>query len=335
MRPKVYITRWIPSPGPEMMGKACDVLIHEGEEPAPYEEIMANARDKDGMVCLPGDRIDKGVMEAGVNLKVISTISVGFEHIDVAGATARGIYVGYVPGVLTEATADLAFALLLAVSRRITEAERFLRDLRWNYFSLGLLHGRDVWGRTVGIIGLGRIGKAMARRSKGFNMRVFYTDALRISPEEEKELGVEYRSLEDLLKESDFVSLHTPLTKETYHLIDEKHLRMMKADAILINTSRGPTVDEAALVKALTEGWIGGAGLDVFDPEPIRKESPLLHLENVVLVPHIGSATKESRRRMAEIAANNLVSVLKGEPPLHWLNPEVEKVRPLSRVRMI
>jgi glyoxylate reductase len=335
MRPKVYVTRWIPAPGVEIIGAECDVVRNEGEEPAPYDEIVRNVREKDGLLCLPGDRIDRSLMEAGKNLKVISTISVGFEHIDVPEATARGIFVGYLPGILTDATADLAFALLLATARRLGEAERFIRDLKWKHFSLSLLHGQSVWGKSIGIVGFGRIGKAVARRSKGFNMRVLYTDANRASREEEGELGAEYRPLEDLLRESDFVSIHVPLTKETYHLINEEHLGMMKRDAILVNTSRGSTIDEAALTKALMEQRIGGAGLDVFEKEPVDRDNPLFRLDNVVLLPHIGSATRQARTRMAEIAADNLLAVLKGEPPPFWLNPEVAKVRPLSQLKML
>jgi glyoxylate reductase len=336
MKPKVYITRRIPPPGLELIGEFCDVVLHPYDVPPGEEEIIQNIRDKDGLLCLLTDRINKNIIEAASQLKVISTFSAGFEHIDVNEATKRGIYIGYTPGVLTDATADLVFALILSVSRRIIEADRFVRKLNWKIsWSPTLLLGESVWGSIIGIIGLGRIGKAVAKRAKGFNMKVLYTDIARISPEEENGLGVEYRPLEDLLRESDFVSIHTPLTKETYHMIDEKGLRLMKSGAILINTSRGPTVDETALVKALKEKWIGGAGLDVFEREPIGEDNPLLELDNVILLPHIGSATRKTRAKMAEVAASNLLSVLKGESPPYWLNPEVERIRPLSRVRML
>ncbi|OPY77933.1 MAG: putative 2-hydroxyacid dehydrogenase [Syntrophorhabdus sp. PtaU1.Bin153] len=336
MRPKVYITRRIPEPGISLIEESCDVTLHPYDEPPAHEEIVNRIRDKDALLCLLSDRIDKEIIDAGTNLKVISTFSVGFEHIDVAEATRRGIYIGYTPGILTEATADLAFSLLLGVARRITEADRFLRGNRWRTaFSPSLLLGTSVWGSTLGIIGLGRIGKAVARRAKGFSMKVLYTKRTPLSREEELNLGVVYRPLEVLLEQSDFVSLHTPLNDETRHLINEARLRLMKPDAILINTARGPVVDETALVRALKGKWIAGAGLDVFEKEPIGPAHPLLHLDSVVLLPHLGSATMQARSKMAEVAASNLLAVLRGKAPPCWLNPEVENVRPLSRTRML
>lgn len=336
MKPKVYITREVPSPGIELIREHCDVVLHEREEPPDHIEIVRNIQDKDALLCFVTDRIDKDVISAGAVLKVISTYSVGFEHIDVVEATKRGIYIGYTPGVLTEATADCTFALLLNAARRTAEADRFVRRFDWTIsWSPTMFLGESVWESTIGIIGLGKIGRAVAKRAKGFNMKILYNDVTRLSPQEEKELDIKFRSFDALLRESDFVSVHVPFTKETHHLMDEKNLRLMKPSAILINTSRGPTVDGAALVKALKEKWIAGAGLDVYEKEPIEKDNPLLQLDNVVLLPHIGSATREARAKMAELAAFNLLAVLRGEPPPHWLNPEVENIRPLSEVKML
>ncbi|OPY65618.1 MAG: putative 2-hydroxyacid dehydrogenase [Syntrophorhabdus sp. PtaU1.Bin050] len=336
MKPKVYITRRIPEPGISLIKESCDVTLHPYDEPPAHEEIVDHIRDKDALLCLLSDRIDREIIEAGPNLKVISTFSVGFEHIDVAAATRKGIYIGYTPGILTEATADLAFSLLLGTARRITEADRFLRGHGWKTaFSPNLLLGISVWGTTLGIVGLGRIGKAVARRARGFNMKVLYTKRTSLPREEETNLGVEYRSLEELFEQSDFVSLHAPLTDETRHLVNGARLRLMKPTSVLINTARGPVVDEAALIRALQERWIAGAGLDVFEKEPIDPTNPLLHLDNVVLLPHLGSATIQARSKMAEVSARNLLAVLHGEAPPCWLNPEVEKVRPLAHARML
>lgn len=336
MKPKAYVTRRIPLPGLELVSEFCEVSVHDHEEPPGHEELLRNVRDKDALICLPTDKINKEVLDAGADLKVISTFSVGFEHIDVIEATRKGIYVGNTPDVLTDATADCAFALLLGAARRVAEADRYVRNRQWKVALHPLFfHGESVWGSTMGIIGFGRIGKGMALRAKGFNMVVFYHDLTRLSRAEEAERGVEYRPLEDLLEESDFVSIHAPLTKETFHLMNETRLRAMKPSAILINTSRGSTVDEAALLTALQEKWIAGAGLDVYEEEPLRDDNPLLGLDNVTLLPHIGSATREARAKMAELSARNLLAVLRGEPPVRWLNPEVARVRPLSLVKMI
>ena len=336
MRPKVYVTRRIPYPGLELVSEYCDIVLHEGETSPSREEIIRNVRDKDGLLCLLTDSITAEVMDAGPRLKVISTYSTGFEHLDVPAATARGIYLGHTPDVLTEATADLTFALLLAAARNIIQADRFLRSGEWNIpWSPTLFLGELVWGSAFGLVGFGRIGKAVALRAQGFNMKVLYYDIRRLSPDEEREYSAHYRTLEELLRESDFVSLHTPLTPQTRHLMNEERLGLMKAKAFLINASRGPVVDEVALAKALREGWIAGAALDVFEREPVGKDNPLLGLENVVLLPHIASATTETRSKMAEMAAANLLAALKGQRPPHLLNPEVEKIRTLSEIRMI
>jgi glyoxylate reductase len=336
MKPKVYVTRIIPESGINMLREYCDVTVRAAEEPAQGDELMLQVLDKDGIICLPGDTIDKAVMEAASRLKVISTFSVGFEHIDVKEATKRGIYIGYTPGILTDATADMAFTLLLCIARKIPRCDQFVREGDWKVMSSPLhLFGTSVYGTTLGIIGFGRIGKAMAERAHGFNMKVLYADSVRLTTNEEKGLGIEYKSLDDLLRESDFVSVHTPLTPDTRHLINAAKLKIMKPSAILINTSRGAVIDEEALVIALQEHWIAGAGLDVFEKEPIDPKNPLLALDNVVIIPHMGSATTQTRSKMSETAAQNLLAVLRGTPPPSWLNPEVEKIRPLSEVKML
>ena len=277
MRPKVYMSSIVPAPAAERIGEYCDLEFYQGDAPSTAEEIIAHVGDKDGLVCLLADKIGQEVMEAGRLLKVISTASVGFEHIDVAEATRRGIYLGYTPGVLTEATADLAFALLMSTARRIAEADRYVRAGQWTVaWSPTAFLGASVWGRTMGIIGMGRIGKAVARRARGFSMKVLYTDTVRLTGNEEADLGAEFMSLEELLGDADFVSLHAPSTEETYHLMDANRLSLMRRQAILINTSRGQLVDEAALAAALKEGRIGGAGLDVFEKEPLEVQVPSL-----------------------------------------------------------
>lgn len=336
MRPKVFITRKIPESGINLIREHCDVKVYPGEGPLKGNELIKQASAMDGIICLPGDAIDKTFLNAAPNLKVVSTSSVGFEHIDVQEATQRGIYVGYTPGILTDATADLAFTLLLSAARKIPQCDQFVRARNWKAIGSPLhLFGTSVWGTTLGIIGFGRIGKAMSKRARGFGMNVIYTDSRRLSPPEEQNLGIEYRFLDALLRESDFVSLHTPLTPDTHHLINADKLRLMKSSAILINTARGSVIDEEALITALKERWIAGAGLDVYEKEPIDPNSQLLELDNVVLLPHVGSATTQTRSAMSVLAAQNLLAVLKGTPPPSWLNPEVEKIRPLSEVKMI
>lgn len=335
-KPKVYVTRIIPEPGLEILRKYVDVELHESKEwPPSREKLIEKVKDKDGLLCLLTDKIDAEVMDAAPNLKVVSTYSVGFDHIDIEAATKRGIYVTHTPGVLTDAVAEFTVGLLLAITRRIVEADAVVKngkwDKPWNPF---FLTGPELKGKTLGIIGLGRIGRAVAKKVKGFEMRVIYYDVYR-NEKAEKELGVEYVDLETLLKTSDFISLHVPLLKETYHMIGEKELKLMKPTAFLINTARGAVVDTDALVKALKEGWIAGAALDVFEQEPLPPDHPLTKLDNVILAPHIASATIEARQRMAELAANNLVAVLKGEMPPALVNKEVLKIRPLEKVKMI
>jgi glyoxylate reductase len=336
MKPKIYITRRIPLPGIDLIAEACEIVFHEGEEAPAREDILKNVVDKDGILCLVGDKMDKEVIDKAKTLKVISTMSAGFEHIDVAYATQKGIYVGFTPDALTEATADLTFSLLLATARRIAEGDRFMRQRKWKISWSPLFYvGKSVWESTLGIIGIGRIGKAVVVRASGFSMRILYNDPVRLTPEEEDTLGVTFKPLEDLLKESDFVSIHVPVTETTRHLMNEERFKLMKPTAVFINTSRGATVDEVALIKVLREKRIAGAGLDVYEQEPIADNNPLLEMEHIVLVPHIGSATIETRTKMAETAALNLLAVLEGKKPPRLLNPDVMAVRSLSQTKMI
>ena len=329
-RPKVYLTRELFKPAMDLLKPKVELKAWPGEEPPPKDVLIREVADVDGLICLLTEPIDAEVINAGKNLKVISQVAVGYDNIDVKAATQRGIYVTNTPGVLTETTADLAWALLMAIARRIVEADRYVREGRWRIpWSLSMMLGSDVHGKTLGIVGMGRIGTAVARRAKGFNMKILYYSRTR-KPHVEKELNAEYVDLDTLLKESDYISLHVPLTKETYHLIGERELRLMKETAFLINTSRGSVVDEKALYRALKEGWIKGAALDVHEKEPTDPDNPLLKLDNLVVAPHIGSASIETRTKMAVMAAENLLCVLEGKVPPNLVNREVLSIRPLS-----
>jgi len=321
-RPTIYVTRRIPEAGLRMVREACDVRLWEEEFPPPKEVILREVADCEGLLCLLTDPIDGEIVAAGERLRVISQFAVGVDNVDLETATARGIPVGHTPGVLTEATADMAFALLMAAARRIPEGIEKVRAGKWRTWEpLGLL-GAGVWGATLGIVGLGRIGTAVARRAQGFAMRVLYHDRVR-KPDLEMELRLEHADLDDLLAQADFVSLHCPLIPQTHHLIGERALKQMKPTAILINTARGPVVDTDALVRALQEGRIARAALDVTDPEPIPPDHPLLTLPNCIVVPHIASATITARDRMAMMAAENLLAGLRGERLPYCVNPEV------------
>ena len=322
MKPPIYITRRLPEPALQSLLEVCEVEIWDQDVPPPYEIIMDRVRDKEALLCLLTDRIDAALMDAAPGLKAISQCAVGYDNVDVGAATARGIPVGNTPGVLTDATADFAFTLLMAAARRIGEAIDYVRDGRWNTWGLTLLLGQSVYGATLGIVGLGRIGQALARRAGGFDMKILYYDAVR-QPEAEAELGVEYRTLEDLLRESDFVSLHVGLTEETRGLMDARTFALMKPTAILVNTSRGPVVDPEALYEALKDGQIGYAALDVTDPEPLPADHKLLELPNLIVAPHIASATVRSRNLMASRAVQNLIAGLRGEQLPYCVNPEV------------
>ena len=319
---KIVVTRKLPGKALNTLFEKYDVYLWEKDVSIPKEVLMKEIEAASGLLCLLNDRIDREVIDAGKNLKVISNYAAGFDNIDVEHATERGIAVTNVPGVLTETTADLAFALMLAAARRIVEGVKVAREGSWNGWAPELLLGMDVCCKTLGIIGLGRIGSAVARRARGFSMKVLYYSRKR-KPDLEREIGVEYRDLHDLLKGSDFVVITASLTPESEGMIGENELRMMKPSAILVNVGRGKIVKTDALVKALKEKWIWAAALDVTDPEPLPKGHPLLEMENALVVPHIGSASFQTREKMAEIAVKNLIDVLEGRKPQYIVNPEV------------
>jgi len=331
MKPLVYITRKIPESGLDIIRKYFEIEIWPEYYPPPKDILIEKISNVDALVSLLTDPIDKEVLSAGKNLRIIAQYAVGYDNIDIEEATKRGIYVTNTPGVLTEAVADLTWALILAITRRIIEADKFVRNGEWEKTKAGwhpmMLLGMELRGKTLGIIGMGRIGQAVAKRAKCFGMNIIYYSRQR-KPEIETELQAKYVDLETLLKEADIVSIHVPLTKETELLINERTLRLMKSTAYLINTSRGKVVDEKALYRALKEGWIAGAALDVFWTEPTPKNNPLLELDNIVVAPHIGSATHETRSKMAEIVAENLIAFYRGEIPPNLVNEDVLKIRP-------
>lgn len=320
----VLVTRKLPQKALDFLEKkGVKLEINPKDEVMPHDEIVQRIKDKDGLLCLLTDRIDAEIMDAVKGtLKMIANYAVGYNNIDIEAATERGIPVSNTPGVLTETTADLAFTLLLAIARRIVESDRFVRAGKFKGWGPMLQLGQDVHQKTLGIVGCGRIGSAVAHRAvKGFKMKVIYYDSDR-KPELEEELGLEYCSLEALLKESDFISLHVPLTEKTKHMIDAKALALMKPSACLINTSRGAVIDEEALVNALQNNEIFGAALDVYEHEP--KLTPgLKDLDNIILTAHIGSASIETRTKMAMIAAENLLAGLEGKKPKNCVNPKV------------
>lgn len=324
-KPTVFVTRAIPERGLAPVCNFCEADVWTEELPPPRETVLERVRGVDGILALLTDPMDGAVMDAaGPQLKVISNYAVGFDNVDVAEATRRCIPVGNTPGVLTDTTADLAFALLMAAARRVVEGDAFTRAGRWKTWSPTLLLGQDVFGATLGLVGFGRIGRAVAKRARGFDMRVLYHDPFVAADDAfATEIGAQTVGLDTLLRESDFVSLHTPLNEETHHLIGVDALARMKPTAILVNTSRGPVVDPDALYTALKEGQIGYAALDVTEPEPVPADSPLLTLDNVVIVPHIASASVATRGKMAQMAADNLIAGLKGERLPHCVNPEV------------
>ena len=323
-KPKVFVTRVIPDKGLDLIRDFCDLDLWTEELPPSREDLLRRARGVYGILALLTDRIDGEVMdEAGAQLKVISNHAVGFDNIEVDAATARRIPVGNTPDVLTDATADFAFALMMSAGRRILEADRYVREGRWKTWGPMLLLGVEMKGSTLGLVGFGRIGKAMARRAMGFDMRVIYYDPMETKPD--PDIKASHVDFETLLEESDFISLHTPLTPDTRHLIDSQALSKMKQSAVLVNTSRGPVVDLDALYDALKEKRIFAAGLDVTDPEPLPVDHPLLTLDNVVIMPHIASASRSARDKMAWMAAKNLIAGLKGEHLPNCVNPQVYK----------
>lgn len=325
-KPRVYITRNIPQAALAIIDAACRWEQWASDEPVPREVLLAKAKQVDGLLTLLTDRVDQELLAAAPSLKVVANMAVGYDNVAVAAATAAGVLVTNTPGVLTETTADLAWALLMAAARRLPQSERALRAGRWQSWKPLEFTGQDIYGATLGIVGLGSIGAAVARRALGFGMKILYHNR-RPNPLAEAALGCRYVDLDALLKESDFVSLHCPLTEETRGLIGRRELALMKPTAVLVNTARGPVVDEAALIEALKEGRIWAAGLDVYDVEPIAPDHPLLQLDNVVALPHIGSASIRTRTRMATLAAENLVAALTGREPPTPVNPEV-----LSRI---
>ncbi|MDJ0649592.1 MAG: D-glycerate dehydrogenase [Xenococcaceae cyanobacterium MO_188.B19] len=320
---KVFITRRLPQVELEQLHEIAEVETWTERQPPPYSVLLDKVKQIDGLLCLLTDSIDKQLIEAAKSLKVISQMAVGYDNIDVAAATARGIPVGNTPGVLTNATADLTWALLMAAARKIVEAEKFVKAGQWKTWEPTLLLGADLSGSTLGIIGFGRIGQAVARRARGFDLKILYYSKHRKESELEQSMGVEYAELDTLLSESDFVTLHASLSTETYHLISDRSFQLMKSSAILINTARGAIVDELALYRALITNQIAGAALDVTDPEPISMDSLLLKLDNVIITPHIGSASYQTRAKMAQMAVNNLIAGLKAEKLPNCVNNEV------------
>lgn len=323
-RPRVLVTRVIPEEGLVPIRQACEVDLWTDELPPPRAELLRRVAGVDGVLTLLTDRVDDEFLDAaGPQLKVVSNLAVGFDNIDVAACTRRGVPAGNTPGVLTETTADLAFALLMAAARRIPEGVDYVREGRWKTWGPMLLMGVDVHGATLGIVGFGRIGREVARRGRGFGMRILYHDVHPASAEDEAELGATRVELDELLREADFVSLHVNLTDETHHLIDADALRAMKPTAVLVNTSRGPVVDPAALEVALRANQIFAAGLDVTEPEPLPADHPLVGLPNCIVLPHIASASQVTRGKMAAIAAANLLAGLREERLPAPINPEV------------
>ena len=322
--PRIFITRPIPSAGINILRGHCEVVVFPGPKPPTRAELLAGAATADAILPLLTERVDEELLQAAPKLRVIANMAVGYDNIDVTAATALGIPVGNTPGVLTETSADMAFALLLAAARHIVAGADYVRAGRWQTWEPQLLLGQDVHGATLGIVGLGRIGQAVARRARGFGMRLLYhggSDEAAAAA-----LGAERVSFAELLRESDFVSVHTPLNAETHHLIDGAVLREMKRTAILINTARGPVVDPTALYEALTSGQIAAAALDVTEPEPPAPDDPLLALPNCLVIPHLGSASVATRAKMSAMAAENALAGLRGERLPHCVNEEVYAV---------
>jgi glyoxylate reductase len=299
--------------------------------PPPKKVIIEKARNVDALATLLSDKIDAEVFDAAPKLKIVAQMAVGFDNIDLPEATKRGIYVTNTPEVLTDTTADFAWALLMAVARRVVEADKYVRTGQWKVgWHPAMVQGRDVYNATIGIVGAGRIGYAVAKRATGFGMKILFYDVVP-RPEIERDFGAKKVDLDTLFKESDYISIHVPLMKETFHLVNEEKLKLMKKTAYLINNSRGPVVDEKALYQALKEGRIAGAGLDVFEQEPTPLDNPLLKFDNIVVAPHISSASYETRSKMAEMVADNLMAFFEGKKPPNLINPDVLKVRPLTK----
>jgi glyoxylate reductase len=322
-RARVFATRPLFPAAQQILKADCEVEYWTSAERISKEELLRRVKDKDGLVCLLTEKVNDELLRAAPKLRIAANVAVGFDNIDLPACTKRGVVATNTPGVLDETTADFAWTLMMAVARRIGEGEALARSGMWKGWDLDQLVGTDVWGKTLGVVGFGRIGRAMARRAAGFQMKVLYTDAIRATPDVETELKAEYRDLNALLAEADFVSVHVPLTGDTRGMFDVAKLSKMKPTAFLINTSRGPVVDEAALVYALESGKLAGAALDVYEQEPFIHSG--LKRPNVVLAPHIASASLETRTKMAVIAAENVVAFFKGKKPGSMLNPEAWK----------
>ncbi|MCU1489902.1 MAG: D-glycerate dehydrogenase [Acidimicrobiaceae bacterium] len=316
--PRVFVTRRLPGNALERLAAVTDLDCWQGDANPPHGELIERARHAEGIVPIIGDPIDAGLVEACERLRVVAGVGVGYDHVDVAALTRAGIPFSNTPGVLTEATADLAFALLLAVARRLVEARAVVLEGQWKAWDPSFLLGKELAGSTIGIVGVGRIGEAMARRARGFGMEV-----LGWSRSARELDGVSFVSLPELLERSEFVSLHVALTPETHHLIGVDELAAMRSDAVLINTARGQVVDQSALYAALRDGVIAGAGLDVAEVEPMPMDDPLLELANCLVLPHVASATVATRSAMANLAVDNLLAGLRGEPLPNCVNPEV------------
>ena len=315
MSKSLLVSNVLPGEALALIPQEFSVDYHDSQDALPRPELISRLHGKDGLICHIVSTIDDEVLAAAPTVKVVANVAVGYNNLDVAAARRRGVVVTNTPDVLTETTADFAWALLMAAARRVVEADRFVRSGQWGRWQWDLLWGADIHGKTLGVVGFGRIGRAVARRALGFNMRVLYQDAVPADASAERDLRASRVELETLLRESDFVSLHTPFLPETRHLMNTRTLRLMKRSAILVNAARGPVVDEAALVRALQEGWIAGAGLDVFEEEP-KVHPGLVPLPNVVMAPHIASASGETRVAMATLAVRNCLAVLDGKPPL-------------------
>ncbi len=322
-RPKVFIARRIFQEAIDMISAEADVELWTDELPPPYETLLQKVANVDGLLCLLTDKVNAQLMDAAPNLRAISQIAVGFENIDVDEATRRGIPVGYTPGVLTGTTADMAFALLMAAARRLVEGAEAVKAAKWKTWHPLHYLGPDVFGGTLGILGMGRIGLEMAKRAQGFDMPILYYDVYRRPEEVEQQYNMTYAPIDAVLRQSDFVSVHVNLTPDTYHFISHHELHLMKSNAVLVNAARGPVIDPAALYLALKEGEIGFAALDVTEPEPITIDDPLLTLDNCIIVPHIASASVPTRLRMSTMAAENLLAGLNGQPMPNCVNPEV------------
>src|SRR5262250_2671658 len=322
-KPKVYSTHQLFEEARKILDSNCDMQYWTDSERPSRDEVLRRVKDKEGLICLLTEKINDEFLRSAPKLRIASNVAVGYDNIDVDACTKRGVVATNTPGVLDETTADFAWTLLMAVARRLGEGDALARSGNWKGWDLDQLVGMDVWGKTLGIVGFGRIGRAMARRASGFQMKVIYTDAVHATAEVEKELHAEYRDMNVVLAEADFISVHTPLLPETRGLFNAAKFERMKRTAYLINTSRGPVVNEGDLIAALESGKIAGAALDVFEKEP--GIHPGLRRENVVLAPHIASASLETRTKMAVMAAENVVALLQGRRPANILNPEVLK----------